>query len=129
VLEGYSRGQFLRRGAAAAGGATAIGLLDPLAAFGRTAGSPQPIPGGLKFVGDSVELVPADPDVHVLPPGLGLEASTITDFNGVLAAADVQGGAHGSDGTAYDFDADMRVMQGWYVDTDDRLKKGTFGFI
>lgn len=128
-MPGYSRSQLLRRGAVAAGGAAAFGLLDPLAAFGRSAGSPSPIPGGLKFVGDGIELVPVDPDVHVLPPGLGFEASTITDFNGALAAAEIQGRAHGSDGSAYDFDADMRLMQGWYVDTDDKLKKGAFGFI
>lgn len=128
-MQGYSRAQFLRRGAVAAGGTAAVGLLDPFAAFGRTAGSPRPIPGGIAFAGDQVEFVPANPDIHVLPPTVGFEAATITDFNGVLAAAEVQGVAHGSDGTSYDFDVDMRVMQGWYVDTDDKLKKGTFGFV
>lgn len=128
-MSGYSRAQFLRRGAVAAGGAAALGLLDPLAAFGRAAGSPEPIPGGIKFVGDGIEFVPGSPDIHVLPPTVGFEASTITDFNGVLAAAEIQGRAVGSDGSAYDFDADMRLMQGWYVDTDEKLKKGTFGFI
>ena len=126
-MEGYSRAKFLRRGAAAAGAAATVGLLEPLTAFGRSAGSPRPIPGGFRF--DTPDPVPADPEIHVLIPGLGFEASTITDLNGAIAAAEIRGGAHGSDGTVYDFDADMRVMQGWYVDTDDRLKKGTFGFI
>ena len=109
------------------GGAVAVGLLDPLAAFGRSAGSPNPIPGG--FLLPSFDAVPADPDLHVLPPAFGFESSTIGDLEGVVAAADIQGGAHGSDGAAYTFDADMRVMQGLYVDTDGKLKKGTFGFI
>jgi len=126
-----SRAQFVQRGAAAAGGAVAVGLLDPLAAFGRAAGSPSPIPGGIKFTA-SPPFVPSDPDIHILPPGLiglPLDVSSITDFKGSVAAAEIQGTARGNDGTAYSFDADMRVMQGMYVDTDGKLKKGTFGFI
>jgi len=55
--------------------------------------------------------------------------STITDFNGVVGAADMQGTAEGSDGTTYSFDADMRFMQGLYVGTDGRLRLGSFGFV
>ena len=131
VVEGYSRSQFLRRGAVAAGAAATVGLLEPLTAFGRSAGSPNPIPGGLKFLDAPpfFEPVTKDPDIHILGPTIGSEASSITDFNGALAAAEIQGGAHGSDGTVYDFDADMRFMQGAYIDVDGRLHKGTFGFI
>jgi len=53
--------------------------------------------------------------------------STITDFNGVVGAADMQGTAEGSDGTTYSFDADMRFMQGLYVGTDGRLRLGSEG--
>ena len=130
-MQRLSRGQFVRRGARAAGGAVAVGLLDPLAAFGRSAGSPTPIPGGIKFTAVP-PFVTTEPDIHILPPGLvglPLDVSSITDFNGSVAAAEIQGTAHGTDGTAYSFDADMRVMQGSYVDTDGKLKKGTFGFI
>jgi hypothetical protein len=130
VVKGLSRAQFVRRGAAAAGGAVAVGLLDPLAAFGRAAGSPNPIPGGFLLPG--FDPVPSNPDIHILPPGLvgaPLDVSAITDFNGTVAAADIQGTAHGGDGTSYHFDADMRVMQGTYVDTDGKLKKGSFGFV
>ncbi len=130
-MKRLSRAQFVRRGAVAVGGAAAVGLVGPLAAFGRSAGSPSPIPGG--FLLPSFTPVPADPDIHILAPGLipglPLDVSAITDFNGAVAAADTQGTAHGADGTAYIFDADMRVMQGVYVDTDDKLKKGTFGSI
>jgi hypothetical protein len=131
LVERLSRAQFVRRGALAAGGAATLGLVDPLAALGRSAGSPSPIPGGLKFLDEFpfIEPVASDPDIHILGPTIGSEASSITDLNGVIAAAEIQGGAHGSDGTVYDFDADMRFMQGWYADTDGKLKKGTFGFI
>jgi hypothetical protein len=78
--------------------------------------------------------VPKDPDIHVLFPGIApdapvLDVATITNFKGAVAAAEIDGGAHGSDGTSYQFDADMRVMQGTYIDTNRSLKKGTFGFI
>ena len=49
--------------------------------------------------------------------------STITDFDGVVAAAEIQGRPSGSDGTSYTFDADMRFMKGRYVATDGRLRE------
>jgi hypothetical protein len=113
----------LRRSAVVAGG---IALFDPTSAFARSAGDPRPIPGG--FDAD-FNLVPSDPFVHVLPPTLGFEMSTITDFNGVVGASEIRGTARGSDGTAYSFDTDMRFMQGMYVDTEGKLRKGSFGFI
>ena len=129
-MKRLSRAQFIRRGAVAVGGAATMGLVDPLTAFGRAAGSPNPIPGG--FLLPSFTPVPTHPAIHILPPGLvgeALDVSAVTDFNGAVAAADIQGTARGNDGTTYNFDADMRVMQGMYVDTGGRLKKGTFGFI
>jgi hypothetical protein len=65
----------------------------------------------------------------VLPPAVGFEMSTITDFHGVVGAAEIQGTAKGSDGTTYTFDADMRFMQGLYVGMDGRLRRGSFGFV
>jgi hypothetical protein len=47
----------------------------------------------------------------------------------VCGASEIRGTAHGSDGTAYDFDADMRFMRGVYVGLDGRKHQGTFGFI
>jgi hypothetical protein len=52
--------------------------------------------------------------------------SSITDFNGVVGAAETQGTANRG---AFNFDADMRFMQGLYVGTDGRLRQGSFGFI
>jgi len=122
----YSRSQFVRRSAVAVGGVASLGAVRPGAAFARSAGDPRPIPGGFS---DTFALVPKDPFIHVLPPSLGLEMSTITDFNGVVGAAEIQGTAQGSDGTSYDFDTDMRFMQGTYVGLDGRVRKGSFGFV
>jgi len=75
--------------------------------------------------------VPSDPFTHVLAPGLGprLEMATITDFNGVIGASEIRGTARGSDGSVWDFDTDMRFMQGIFRGTDGRNHKGTFAFI
>jgi hypothetical protein len=89
-------------------------------------GDPKPIPGGLTA---EFMPVPSNPFAHVLPPFPPFEMSTIGDFNGTLGAADIQGTAHGSDGTIYAFDADMRFMEGVYVDTAGRLQHGSFAFI
>jgi hypothetical protein len=124
----FSRGQFLRRSAATLGGVAGLGLAEPLTAFakGKSPGMPNPIPGGFDA---NFQPVPSNPLVHVLPPGIGFEMATITDFNGVVGASEIRGTAHGSDGSTWGFDTDMRFMQGQYVDTSGRMQHGTFGFI
>jgi hypothetical protein len=121
-----SRRQLLRRSAVALGGLAGVGLLDPARVLGQPAGAPRPIPGGFD---QNFNPVPSDPFIHVLPPGIGFEMSTITDFNGVVGGSEIRGTAHGSDGTAYDFDTDMRFMRGVYIGLDGRLRQGAFGFI
>ena len=115
-------------GAAAAGGLAGLGLLEPALALARGHGNPNPIPGGFD---ENFAPVPSDPFIHVLAPGLGpqLEMATITDFKGVIGASEIRGTAHGSDGSTWDFDTDMRFMQGTYVDRNDQVRKGSFGFI
>jgi hypothetical protein len=119
-----SRGQFLQRGA----------LVGAFAATGRWAGprathqpsfAPNPIPGGLAA---DFTPVPSDPLVHVFFPQLGNEVSTITDFNGVVGAAEIQGTATGG-GVTYDFDVDMRFMKGRYITVDGKLHDGAFAFV
>ena len=61
-------------------------------------------------------------------PQLGNELSTITDFNGVVGAAEVQGTATGA-GTTYDFDVDMRFMKGRYITVDGKLHDAAFAFV
>jgi hypothetical protein len=94
-------------------------------AFAATAG-PKPIPGGFS---SSFAPVAVNPAAHVFQPLKGGELNTIGDFNGFVAAAEIQGAAKGSDGSTYSFDCDMRIMQGSYIGTDGRLARGTFGFI
>jgi len=127
-MERLSRRQVLVRGGVAAGGLAGFNLLDPALALARGHGDPNPIPGGLD---PTFSPVSSDPFIHVLAPGLGpqLEMGTITDFNGVLGACEIRGTAHGSDGSTWDFDTDMRFMQGMYVDRGGRVRKGSFGFV
>ena len=117
-----SRRQFLRGGAVAVGSLAGSGVFAA-SAFGDSGSDPRPIPGGFD---ENFNPVPSSPFIHVLPPGIGFEMSTITDFNGVVAAADIQGTANNG---AFLFDADMRFMEGLYVGTDGRLRQGAFGFI
>ena len=134
--EGLSRKQFLRHTAVVAGGLAGFSLLDWSPALAapeseererrRGVGPPKPIPGGF---GTDLSLLPSDPFIHVLPPAVGLEMSTITDFNGVVAAAEVQGTAQGSDASSYWFDADMRFMSGDYIDDQGRRREHAFGFV
>lgn len=134
--EGLSRKQFLRHTAVGAAGLTGLSLLDWSPALAapesgererhRGVGAPKPIPGGF---GTDLSLLPSDPFIHVLPPAVGLEMSTITDFNGVVAAAEVQGTAQGSDASSYWFDADMRFMSGAYIDDQGHRREHAFGFV
>jgi hypothetical protein len=120
---GVTRGTFLRRGAVAAGSVAGLGLLGAHTALGGSGADPVPIPGG--FDAD-FNIVPKGALLHILPPIVGFEMSTITNFDGAIAAAEIQGTANNG---AYNFDCDMRVMQGLYVGTDGRLRQNTFGFI
>jgi hypothetical protein len=122
-----TRRRLLGAGAAAAGGLALVGVADtaPALAHDRDV-SPTPIPGGFDA---SFVPVPSNPFIHVLPPAVAFDMSTITDFAGVVAAAEIQGTAQGSDGSTYTFDADMRFMKGRYVATDGRLREASFGFV
>jgi hypothetical protein len=122
----FSRRQLLGRSAVALGGVTAMGLLDPSSVLASTA-APRPIPGGLDLA--TFGFVPTGADVHFLLPGIGFEMATITDFQGVVGGSETRGTAHGSDGSSYTFDCDMRFMEGLYVGLDDRPHIGSFGFI
>jgi hypothetical protein len=123
-----SRRQVLVRGAVAAGGIAGLGLLEPAVALARGHGNPSPIPGGLD---ENFVPVPRDPFIHVLAPGLGpqLEMATITDFKGVIGASEIRGTARGSNGSSWEFDTDMRFMQGTYVDRNGHTRMASFGFI
>jgi hypothetical protein len=103
-----------------------VGLLGPGAAVALSSADPRPIPGGFD---ENFNLVPTDAFFHAGIPGIGFEMATITDFNGVVGGSEIRGTAHGSDGSTYDFDTDMRFMRGVYVGLDNRVHQGSFGFI
>jgi hypothetical protein len=127
------------RNAGVAGAAFAAAtVLKPWPAFAAPkSASPRPIPFG--FPGSLF----GDPNnthfYHVLPPlppdgGQYNDCSTITDFDGFIAAANVNGtGAGtprpGNPAGRYDFNVDMRVMKGRFIGTDGKQHEGVFGFI
>lgn len=124
---GFSRGEWFRRLSVAAVVVVLASVVFVASASGRgKPGDPQPIPGGLAA---DLSPVPADPFIHVLPPSLPFEMATIGDFSGTVGGAEIQGTAHGSDGTSYTFDTDMRFMQGEYVDAAGNTQHGSFAFI
>jgi hypothetical protein len=120
-------GDWFRRNTVAVGVAVVVVALFVATASARgKPGDPQPIPGG--FAAD-LSPVQSDPFIHVLSPSLPFEMATISDFIGTIGASEIQGTAHGSDGSSYTFDTDMRFMQGEYVDGAGQLQHGSFAFI
>ncbi len=116
-------------------GAAALGVLAlPRFAFGKPPSSgPNPIPG----------VLPEIPFIHIRLPGyppLGSpdpatnDPITITDFNGHVGLAYVQGTgtrtnkATGSTATL-PFEVDLRFMKGVFVGTDGRRRHGAFALI
>jgi hypothetical protein len=124
MRETMSRRQFVRVTVA---GVAGVQLLRAAPAFSASTGAPKPIPGGFKL--PDFTPVPSGADIHVLPPAVGFEMSTITDFNGSVGAAHIIGTATGSDDSHFFFDADMRFMNGEYVGLDGRHHNATFGFV
>lgn len=90
---------------------------------------PVPIPGGIDIGGGEI--------IHTFLPGpveLGLmgeniEPNVITNFDGFVAMAYVNGTATDADGNNYTMLTDMRIMQGTYVAADGSVNFGTFAFI
>jgi hypothetical protein len=127
-----SRRRFLRV-AAGTLGALGTGLLLPRPAWaaGR---DPKPIPGGSanRFGGPFVHHnLPGPADA---PPVNGNDPSLITDFEGIVGQARVQGTGTGTNTDTGDsfpllFDADQRFMLGCYQSVDGRFLKARFVFI
>jgi hypothetical protein len=120
-----SRRAFIGAMASATGGALGAGLI-PGAAFAAKPSNSAPKPtlnttnvGGVDFGFDFF--------------GPGIDPSSITDFNGFIGVADVQGTgtATNPDGSKETllFDTDMRFMTGVYVGVDGAVHKGAFGFV
>jgi len=114
-------------GSGATGAILGAGLLQPAAALAgnpHTDSSPNPTISKDEINGLTFSITSFGP---------GLDASTITDFNGFVGVADVQGTgtATNPDGSTETllFDTDMRFMTGTYVGKDGHNYRGAFGFV
>jgi hypothetical protein len=124
---GPSRRVFISGAAAVTAGASlGSGLLWPAAASAAPFSVPPPRPTTATFTVNGVTF-------HNVFPGPGVDPSSITDFKGLVGAADVRGTgtARNPDGSVETllFDTDMRFMQGTYVGLDGRRHEATFGFV
>ena len=123
-----SRGGFLKSAAGATGLALTSSFFLPAVASAQGAPSdPKPIAGGIQPGG------PGTPVLHIFLPEEGAEPSTIGDFNGFVARADITGTGTGTDASGatkqLNFDVDNAFYTGSYVGIDGRVRTGTFGFI
>ena len=117
-----SRRGFIGVGAGAAAAVTLRPLFPFKTALATGDPEPKPIPGGS---------VPPPIGPRIWLPQRGLEPSTIFDFDGTVALADVYGSGEAHQGGLSfpaNFNADMRFMTGKYVDLDGMTQEGTFGF-
>jgi hypothetical protein len=100
------------------------------------ASDPTPIVGGNYFLGSP------GPLFHVFGPGFGgdpttadLEPSTITDFDGVIGVAYISGMVTETNTTTGEkrrlpfMTADMRFMQGVFLDANGQVRQGTFALV
>ena len=118
-----TRKAFLGSSAAVIG----VGLLRPPAALGgnpHTDSSPNPTGNKVTVNGVTFALASFGP---------GMDPSSITDFNGFVGVADVQGTgtATNPDGSTETllYDTDIRFMTGTYVGKDGKNYRGSFGFV
>jgi hypothetical protein len=119
-----SRRAFLGSVAGAAGAAVGAGLLPTSVLAKTTNAAPKPTTNQLTVNGVNFSLTFFGP---------GVDPSSITDFNGFVGVADVQGTgiATNPDGSTETllFDTDVRFMSGVYVGQDGAVHKGQFGFV
>ena len=120
-----SRRALLGGAAGAAGGLMATALLPTGAlAAQRSNAAPKPTTTITSLNGVDFALTFFGP---------GMDPSSITDFNGFVGVAQVQGTgtATNPDGSTETllYDTDMRFMSGVYVGQDGAVHKGAFGFV
>jgi hypothetical protein len=127
-----SRRQFVGT-SAAAGALLGSRLLMPKLVFAHEDMlAPRPIPGGLPLL--QLSGIPDPTIFHVFGVEPGQELSTITDFDGLVGAAEISGTGTGTntrpgEATKLFFDTDMRFMKGEFIGLDGEEQDGTFGFI
>jgi hypothetical protein len=132
LARGLSRRRFLQVVAGTAG-ALGAGCLWPSPAWaaGR---DPQPIPGGFANPAGGPFIhfnLPGPADAPTAP---GNDPSPITDFDGLIGVAAVQGTGTGTNtdtGDTYPllFNVDLRFMQGLYRSVDGRFLQARLVFV
>jgi hypothetical protein len=97
--------------------------------------APSPIPGGVEAgpLGFIHWFLPGPegsttPFAQLPGGGLDVEPSTLTNFQGFTAFAILAGQAEDSNGTIYNVEFDVRLMEGEYVAEDGSRHQGAFGF-
>ena len=118
--------------------ALALALVTPAGAarsrhLSLSSGSPIPIPGGLllpnPFGGPDVHFHLPGPADSATPDSVGGDPSTISNFNGFVGVAHVEGTGTDNSANTLFWDADLRFMKGAFRLTDGKIVKGAFGFI
>ena len=91
---------------------------------------PLPIPGGTPGFspGDFFEHANLPGPADAAPP-FGNEPSAVTNFNGFVGVAHVEGTGVDGDGNTLLWDVDLRFMQGVYQGVDGKMHQGTFALI
>jgi hypothetical protein len=94
-------------------------------------GSPIPIPGTFNpgLGGPDIHLQLPGPADTTTPGRIGGEPSTITDFNGFIGVAHVEGTGTDNQGNTLFWDTDLRFMDGVIKGADGEIHQGTFAFI
>ena len=127
-----SRRQFARTvaGTAVVGAALGAGLWRPGLARAHRSHEPVPIPGGTPVLGGAFHLFgPASIDP------IDAEPSTITDFNGFVGLAYINGEVTrtnpvtGEERRLPFLTSDMRFMKGVFRGTDGRIHQGAFALV
>ena len=136
VDRGLTRRSLLQGSVGVVGVFAGLGIVAPAVAK-ATSASPKPIPGGLHLADLGLPVPPFPEIIHVEAPGVftppDSEPISITDFNGNIGFAVVDGAGTGRDTVTgvtkrYSFNVDMRFMQGVYVGEDGGIRHRTFGF-
>jgi hypothetical protein len=135
-----TRRQFLKAGATVAVAAFGAGLWKPTRALAAkpAAGLPKAIPGGTTIDGLGLFhlYLPTDNpfSTNTIKSGRG-DPSTISDFNGKVAVAEmINGTGLGTGpglgaGVTQFWECDVRFMDGEYIDVTGAHRQGTFAFI
>jgi hypothetical protein len=129
-----SRRQFARTATGTAlAGAAGLGLLKTPSLLASASADPLPIPGGSPALGGGFHVFGPTPDGSFDP--IDAEPSTITDFNGFVGLAYINGTVTRTNTITKQsqvlpmLNSDMRFMKGVYRGVDNRLHQGAFALV